>query len=207
MERVISWYYYVRAPWYFVERKRAFPDLPLPNPNWLRKVSQCTHCLSAFKYVSLSCVALLFNIETHSTTSPPPPPHNITFPDSAVPSFLTISLISSFHSVSLYSTKWQIEFYLCLSNLNHCELPKIINSSTSTTLSDYLKFTLCDHCLIGLVLSVFCSKFSFCLRVTLNGKDPSKIVQLRLPTTTTYAGRQTKNCIQKVMFFRMLLYL
>lgn len=39
VERVISWYYYVRAPWYFVERKRAFPDLPLPNPNWLRKVS------------------------------------------------------------------------------------------------------------------------------------------------------------------------
>ena len=38
VERVISWYYYVRAPWYFVERKRAFPDLPLPNPNWLRKV-------------------------------------------------------------------------------------------------------------------------------------------------------------------------
>ena len=26
-----------RAPWYFVERKRAFPDLPLPNANWLRK--------------------------------------------------------------------------------------------------------------------------------------------------------------------------
>ncbi|CAB4068236.1 UST [Lepeophtheirus salmonis] len=25
------------APWYFVERKRAFPDLPLPNPNWLKK--------------------------------------------------------------------------------------------------------------------------------------------------------------------------
>ena len=38
INRVISWYYYVRAPWYFVERKRAFPDLPLPNPNWLRKV-------------------------------------------------------------------------------------------------------------------------------------------------------------------------
>ncbi|XP_040572345.1 uronyl 2-sulfotransferase homolog pip isoform X2 [Lepeophtheirus salmonis] len=37
VERVISWYYYVRAPWYFVERKRAFPDLPLPNPNWLKK--------------------------------------------------------------------------------------------------------------------------------------------------------------------------
>ena len=47
VERVISWYYYVRAPWYFVERKRAFPDLPLPNPNWLRKVSQVAsfiHC-------------------------------------------------------------------------------------------------------------------------------------------------------------------
>ena len=38
VERVISWYYYVRAPWYFVERKRAFPDLPLPDPNWLKKV-------------------------------------------------------------------------------------------------------------------------------------------------------------------------
>ena len=42
VERVISWYYYVRAPWYFVERKRAFPDLPLPNPNWLRKVNVVT---------------------------------------------------------------------------------------------------------------------------------------------------------------------
>jgi len=37
VERVISWYYYVRAPWYYVERKRAFPELPLPNPNWLKK--------------------------------------------------------------------------------------------------------------------------------------------------------------------------
>ena len=43
VERVISWYYYVRAPWYFVERKRAFPELPLPNPNWLRKVSDGSH--------------------------------------------------------------------------------------------------------------------------------------------------------------------
>lgn len=37
VERVISWFYYVRAPWYFVERKRAFPDLPLPDPEWLKK--------------------------------------------------------------------------------------------------------------------------------------------------------------------------
>ncbi|XP_033212740.1 heparan sulfate 2-O-sulfotransferase pipe [Belonocnema kinseyi] len=37
VERVISWYYYVRAPWYYVERKQIFPDLPLPDPNWLRK--------------------------------------------------------------------------------------------------------------------------------------------------------------------------
>lgn len=37
VERVISWYYYVRAPWYYVERKQAFPDLPLPDPRWLRK--------------------------------------------------------------------------------------------------------------------------------------------------------------------------
>lgn len=38
VERVISWYYYVRAPWYYVERKQAFPDLPLPDPAWLKKV-------------------------------------------------------------------------------------------------------------------------------------------------------------------------
>ncbi|XP_055609660.1 heparan sulfate 2-O-sulfotransferase pipe [Uranotaenia lowii] len=37
VERVISWYYYVRAPWYYVERKQAFPDLPLPDPRWLKK--------------------------------------------------------------------------------------------------------------------------------------------------------------------------
>lgn len=37
IERVISWYYYVRAPWYYVERKQAFPELPLPDPKWLRK--------------------------------------------------------------------------------------------------------------------------------------------------------------------------
>lgn len=38
VERVISWYYYVRAPWYYVERKLAFPDIPLPDPKWLKKV-------------------------------------------------------------------------------------------------------------------------------------------------------------------------
>nr|XP_014280499.1 heparan sulfate 2-O-sulfotransferase pipe [Halyomorpha halys] len=37
VERVISWYYYVRAPWYYVERKQAFPDIPLPDPLWLKK--------------------------------------------------------------------------------------------------------------------------------------------------------------------------
>ncbi|XP_043466136.1 heparan sulfate 2-O-sulfotransferase pipe [Leptopilina heterotoma] len=37
VERVISWYYYVRAPWYYVERKQFFPDIPLPDPAWLRK--------------------------------------------------------------------------------------------------------------------------------------------------------------------------
>lgn len=37
VERVISWYYYVRAPWYYVERKQVFPDIPLPDPMWLKK--------------------------------------------------------------------------------------------------------------------------------------------------------------------------
>lgn len=47
VERVISWYYYVRAPWYFVERKQAFPELPLPSAMWLRKVrhEQFDHAL------------------------------------------------------------------------------------------------------------------------------------------------------------------
>ena len=40
VERIISWYYYVRAPWYFVERKRAFPELELPDPAWLKKVGR-----------------------------------------------------------------------------------------------------------------------------------------------------------------------
>lgn len=39
VERVISWYYYIRAPWYYVERKHAFPDTPLPDPKWLKKVN------------------------------------------------------------------------------------------------------------------------------------------------------------------------
>lgn len=37
VERVIAWYYYIRAPWYYVERKRAFPELPLPESSWLKK--------------------------------------------------------------------------------------------------------------------------------------------------------------------------
>ena len=55
VERVISWYYYVRAPWYFVERKRAFPELPLPNPNWLRKVRKKTILRTSTDSVSLLC--------------------------------------------------------------------------------------------------------------------------------------------------------
>jgi len=37
IERVISWFYYIRAPWYIIERKQAFPELPLPHPKWLKK--------------------------------------------------------------------------------------------------------------------------------------------------------------------------
>lgn len=37
IERIISWFYYIRAPWYFVERKLAFHDIQLPNPAWLKK--------------------------------------------------------------------------------------------------------------------------------------------------------------------------
>ncbi|CAD7083095.1 unnamed protein product [Hermetia illucens] len=37
VERIISWFYYIRAPWYFVERKMINDKLPLPKPAWLRK--------------------------------------------------------------------------------------------------------------------------------------------------------------------------
>ena len=63
VERVISWYYYVRAPWYFVERKRAFPDLPLPNPNWLRKVI-ITHGDYAFKILLLIYFPIYYHFFT-----------------------------------------------------------------------------------------------------------------------------------------------
>ena len=67
VERVISWYYYVRSPWYFVERKRAFPDLPLPNPNWLKKVRINKYRLSNKKkqflfHFILSVISISLNI-------------------------------------------------------------------------------------------------------------------------------------------------
>ncbi|XP_046621797.1 heparan sulfate 2-O-sulfotransferase pipe-like isoform X1 [Neodiprion virginianus] len=37
VERIISWYYYIRAPWYLLARRQMFPDLPLPDPQWLKK--------------------------------------------------------------------------------------------------------------------------------------------------------------------------
>ena len=61
VERVISWYYYVRAPWYFVERKRAFPELPLPNPNWLKKVKMAEFF---FSFVSAISSILRYLIES-----------------------------------------------------------------------------------------------------------------------------------------------
>ena len=73
VERVISWYYYVRAPWYFVERKRAFPELPLPNPNWLRKVSSAVlvekkkYCIFSLSYL-LSVLHFLYLNSFVSTT-------------------------------------------------------------------------------------------------------------------------------------------
>ena len=36
-DRLISWFYYIRAAWYIVDRKRLFPANPLPHVNWIRK--------------------------------------------------------------------------------------------------------------------------------------------------------------------------
>lgn len=63
IERVISWYYYVRAPWYYVERKQAFPDLPLPDPLWLKKVN--THfdkCLTSHTTLRLCLYCPLIHV-------------------------------------------------------------------------------------------------------------------------------------------------
>lgn len=37
IERLVSWYYYIRAPWYFIERKLKFPQMRIPDPKWLQK--------------------------------------------------------------------------------------------------------------------------------------------------------------------------
>merc|ERR1719266_124791 len=34
VERIISWYYYVRAPWYYPERNRASPNISMPSKAW-----------------------------------------------------------------------------------------------------------------------------------------------------------------------------
>ena len=35
--QIISWFYYWRAAWNIVERKMAYPQEPLPDPDYLRK--------------------------------------------------------------------------------------------------------------------------------------------------------------------------
>lgn len=38
VERLISWFYYVRAPWYIAERVRNFPgEYKVPSIKWLKK--------------------------------------------------------------------------------------------------------------------------------------------------------------------------
>ena len=78
-----------RAPWYFVERKRAFPDLPLPNPNWLRKVCSFKLCKIyplTHKLLQLCNWVVTFATFVDSATgnlsSRPafPLPHFLTFP-------------------------------------------------------------------------------------------------------------------------------
>ncbi|CAD7083097.1 unnamed protein product [Hermetia illucens] len=37
VERVISWFYYARAPWVQAQRQRNFPSVPGPKVQWLKK--------------------------------------------------------------------------------------------------------------------------------------------------------------------------
>ncbi|XP_017072086.2 heparan sulfate 2-O-sulfotransferase pipe isoform X3 [Drosophila eugracilis] len=43
IERLVSWFYYVRAPWHFAERREVFGDaIALPEIDWLKKnFNQC----------------------------------------------------------------------------------------------------------------------------------------------------------------------
>lgn len=43
VERIISWFYYIRAPWYIAERKKLFPkQYKLPSVQFLKKdFSEC----------------------------------------------------------------------------------------------------------------------------------------------------------------------
>jgi len=36
-DRLVSWFYYIRAAWYVIERHRLFPSNPLPLSSWLKK--------------------------------------------------------------------------------------------------------------------------------------------------------------------------
>jgi len=35
VERVISWFYYVRSPWYYIQRTQNFAEAPLPDIDWI----------------------------------------------------------------------------------------------------------------------------------------------------------------------------
>ncbi|EDV40940.1 uncharacterized protein Dana_GF10764, isoform A [Drosophila ananassae] len=43
IERLVSWFYYARAPWYWAERRETFGDaIQMPDINWLKKdFNQC----------------------------------------------------------------------------------------------------------------------------------------------------------------------
>ena len=38
VEKIISWYYYIRAPWYYAERKRATLNISMPSKAWTIQV-------------------------------------------------------------------------------------------------------------------------------------------------------------------------
>ena len=108
-----------RAPWYFVERKRAFPDLPLPNPNWLRKVCSFKLCKIyplTHKLLQLCNWVVTFATFVDSATgnlsSRPafPLPHFLTFPACIYPLTQAPYAMASINIVCNSEEIWRDDF-------------------------------------------------------------------------------------------------
>ena len=58
--QIVSWFYYWRAAWNIVERKKAYPDEPLPDPEFLRKdFDKCVLTSKALTLLTALCLHVI----------------------------------------------------------------------------------------------------------------------------------------------------